>query len=131
QLAGPDERDKVSSTGWAAGYLGGGLLLALNLVALLLQKPLGLSQGEVVQYSIVSAGIWWAAFTTVPLLRLRNRPPLLGAARGPVLTDGFRQLWRTLRQLRGFPLTLLFLLAYLVYSDGIATVVALSAQYGS
>lgn len=131
QLAAADERDKVSSHGWAAGYLGGGVLLALNLAALLLREPLGLSEGDVVRYSIVSAGVWWAAFTTVPLLRLRNRPPLAGLARGPVLTDGFRQLWRTLRQLRGFPLTLLFLLAYLVYSDGIATVVALSAQYGS
>jgi MFS transporter, UMF1 family len=131
QLAGPDERDAVSSTGWAAGYLGGGLLLALNLVALLLHDQLGLSEGEAVRYSIVSGGVWWAAFTTIPLLRLRNRPPLAGVARGSVLTDGFRQLWRTLRQLRAFPLTLLFLLAYLVYSDGIATVIALSALYGS
>jgi UMF1 family MFS transporter len=131
QLAGPDDRDRVSSIGWAVGYLGGGLLLALNLVALLMHERLGLSEGDAVRYSIVSAGIWWAAFTTVPLLRLRNRPPLAGVARGSVLTDGFRQLWHTLRQMRTYPLTLLFLLAYLVYSDGIATVVALSALYGS
>jgi MFS transporter, UMF1 family len=131
QLAGPDERDRVSSLGWAAGYLGGGLLLALNLVALLMHEQLGLSEGDTVRYSLVSAGLWWAGFTTVPLLRLRNRPPLAGVARGSVLTDGFRQLWRTLRGMRAYPLTLLFLLAYLVYTDGIATVIALSAFYGS
>jgi UMF1 family MFS transporter len=52
-------------------------------------------------------------------------------ARGPLLTEGFRQLWGTVKGMRAYPLTLLFLLAYLVYSDGIATVVALSALYGS
>jgi UMF1 family MFS transporter len=131
QLAGPDDRDRVSSAGWAIGYFGGGLLLALNLFALMMRESLGLSEGDVARYCIVSAGIWWAAFTTVPLLTLRNRPPLAGVARGFLLTDGFRQLWHTLKQLRAFPLTLLFLLAYLVYSDGIATVISLSALYGS
>jgi UMF1 family MFS transporter len=131
QLAGPDDRDRVSSIGWAAGYLGGGLLLALNLVALLLHDQLGLSEGDVVRYSMVSAGVWWAAFTTIPLRRLHNRPPLAGVARGSVLTDGFRQLWHTIRGMRAYPLTLLFLLAFLVYSDGIATVIALSSLYGS
>ena len=131
QLAGPDERDALSSAGWAVGYAGGGLLLALNLVALLLHEQLGLSEGDAVRYCIVSAGLWWAAFTTVPLLTLRNRPPLEGVARGFVVTEGFRQLWRTVKGMRAYPLTLLFLLAYLVYSDGIATVVSLSALYGS
>lgn len=131
QLAGPDERDAVSSAGWALGYVGGGLLLAMNLAALMLREQFGLSEGDVVRYSIVSAGIWWAAFATIPLLTLRNRPPAEGAARGMVLTDGFRQLWHTLRSLRAYPLTLLFLAAYLIYSDGIATVISLSALYGS
>lgn len=131
QIAGPDDRDRISSAGWAFGYFGGGLLLALNLVALLMHETLGLSEGDVARYCIVSAGIWWAGFTTIPLLTLRNRPPVEGVARGFLLTDGFRQLWHTLKQLRAFPLTLLFLLAYLVYSDGIATVISLSAVYGS
>src|SRR5690606_8712240 len=113
------------------GYAGGGLLLAVNLVALLLHEQLGLSEGDAVRYCIVSAGLWWAAFTTVPLLTLRNRPPLEGTVHGFVLTEGFRQLWRTIKGMRAYPLTLLFLLAYLVYSDGIATVVSLSALYGS
>ena len=82
QLAGPDERDTVSSVGWAFGYLGGGTLLLLNVVAVLFKDALGMTTGEVARWSIVSAGLWWAGFTTIPLLRLRNRPPLAGEARG-------------------------------------------------
>jgi UMF1 family MFS transporter len=131
QLAGPDDRDAVSSIGWAIGYLGGGTLLALNVVAVLFKDALGASTGDVARYSIVSAGLWWAAFTTLPLVRLRNRPPAAGRARGSVLTDGFRQLWRTLRSLKAYPLTLFFLIAYLVYNDGIQTVIALASTYGT
>ncbi|GHJ07924.1 MFS transporter [Micromonospora humidisoli] len=135
QLAGPDERDAVSSRGWAIGYLGGGLLLALNLVAVTLlseddnpQRTLDLAR-----WSIVSAGVWWAAFTLVPLRWLREHPTaeaLRGAGRN-VVTDGFRQLGRTLREIKAYPLTLFFLLAFLVYNDGIQTVITLASQYGT
>ncbi|HZD96947.1 MAG TPA: MFS transporter, partial [Micromonosporaceae bacterium] len=129
QLAGPDERDRVSSIGWAVGYIGGGLLLALNLVALELDDTLGLSKGDVARFSIVSAGVWWAAFTTLPLLRLHNRPAVAGEAVGSVLTDGFRQLGTTLRHMRAFPLTLGFLGAYLIYNEGIQTVITQASVY--
>ncbi|WP_444951752.1 MFS transporter [Micromonospora ureilytica] len=135
QLGGPDERDGISSRGWALGYLGGGLLLAFNLVAVTLfseddnpQRTLDLAR-----WSIVSAGVWWAVFTLVPLRWLRERPsPAAALARqGNVLTDGFRQLGRTLREIRAYPLTLFFLLAFLVYNDGIQTVITLASQYGT
>ena len=81
QLAGPDERDRVSSIGWAIGYIGGGLLLLLNLVVLTLRRHARDVQGSMVaRCSIVSAGVWWAAFTTLPLLRLQNRPAVAGEA---------------------------------------------------
>ncbi|GAA0745660.1 MFS transporter [Dactylosporangium roseum] len=135
QIADEEDRDRVSSFGWAFGYLGGGLLLLLNVVAVLMKDSLGLSTGDVARYSIVSAGLWWAGFTTIPLLRLRNRPvvldPSVGAGTGAVLADGFRQLWHTLKSLKAFPLTLFFLVAYLVYNDGIQTVIALASQYGT
>ena len=101
------------------------LLLLLNVVAVLFKDSLGMTTGEVARWSIVSAGVWWAGFTTIPLLGLRNRPPLDGpTVGGNVLTDGFSQLWRTLRSLRAYPLTLFFLVAYLIYNDGIQTVIA-------
>jgi MFS transporter, UMF1 family len=134
QLAGPDERDKVSSRGWALGYLGGGLLLAVNLVAVTLLAEEGNPQRslDLARWCIVSAGVWWAAFTLVPLALLREHPGTAAAgARGNVLTDGFHQLGHTIRNLRAYPLTLFFLLAYLIYNDGIQTVIALASQYGT
>ena len=130
-LAAPDERDRVSSIGWAAGYLGGGLLLLINVIAVLTKDTLGLNTADVARYSIVSAGLWWAAFTTIPLLRLRNHPPIVTDSAYGVISSGFRQLLRTLRNLKAYPLTLFFLLAYLVYNDGIQTVIALAGTYAT
>ncbi|GAA1797694.1 MFS transporter [Planosporangium flavigriseum] len=128
QLAGPDERDRVSSVGWAIGYIGGGLLLALNLAVLVI-NPAGIGTGEIARWSIVAAGVWWAGFTIIPLARLRNRPAVAGEAHGSALLDGFRQLGRTLRELKAYPLTLFFLVAYLIYNDGIQTVIAMASVY--
>ncbi|MGX6606538.1 MFS transporter [Micromonosporaceae bacterium Da 78-11] len=134
QLAPPDERDKVSSRGWAIGYLGGGLLLAFNLVAVTLLSVDGDSQRtlDIARWCIVSAGVWWALFTLVPLRWLKEHPTAdVAVARGNVLTDGFRQLGHTVKGLRAYPLTLFFLLAFLVYNDGIQTVISLASQFGS
>jgi UMF1 family MFS transporter len=120
----------VSSRGWAVGYLGGGLLLALNLAAVLYQDTLGLDTADVARWSIVSAGVWWAIFTLVPLRTLRDRAPALEEAGRSVLTAGFRRLGATLRELRGYPSTLLFLAAFLIYNDGVQTVIALASVYG-
>src|SRR6185437_16622541 len=65
QLAGPDERDKVSSRGWALGYLGGGLLLAFNLVLFLNADGFGLSEADAVRICFLSVAAWWAAFTVI------------------------------------------------------------------
>jgi MFS transporter, UMF1 family len=128
EIAGPDERDAVSSRGWAWGYLGGGLLLALNLVLFLNADGFGLSEGDAVRICFVSVAAWWAAFTVIPLRRLRDRPAPAGA---PATAAGsFRQLAGTLRELRGYPQTWRFLVAYLLFNDGIQSVIGLSAQYG-
>jgi UMF1 family MFS transporter len=133
-LAGPDERDKVSSRGWAIGYLGGALLLAGNLALFTLHDSLGLSEGESVRICLASAGVWWAGFTVVSVSLLRNRRPRhvdAGAGRASSALGGsFRQLAGTLRDMRGYPLTLWFLAAYLLYNDGVQTIIAVSAQYG-
>jgi len=132
-IAGPDDRDRVSSQGWALGYLGGGLLLALNLVFVqFLAEPLGVSTAHAVRISLTSAGVWWAVFTLIPLAALKRRAPLKKLPPGErYATIGFKQLRHTLSEVRNFPHTLLFLLAYLLYNDGIQTVIALSATFGS
>ena len=126
-IAGTEDRDRVSSRGWATGYLGGGLLLAANL-GLLQQAQagaLGLDVGAAVRISLVSAGGWWAIFTLVPLAGLRDAPPR------PVAGGGFRQLGMTMRRLRAAPATLLFLAAYLLFNDGVQTVISQSAVFAT
>ena len=124
-IATPDERDRVSSRGWAIGYAGGGLLLALNLVLVQGHDAFGLSEESAVRLSLLSAGLWWGAFTLVPYLGLRDRPPrdvVPEAGRG-LVGAAFGQLVTTLRDLRRYPQTLRFLLAYLFFNDGIQTVI--------
>ncbi|MDP9240199.1 MAG: MFS transporter [Actinomycetota bacterium] len=131
EIAEPDERDAVSARGWAMGYLGGGLLLAANLVLFNAHARLDVSEGEAVRICLLSAGIWWAAWTVIPLRRLRrHRPAPALPESGSVVTAGFRQLRETFREARNYPLTLAFLLAYLIYNDGIQTVITLASVYG-
>jgi UMF1 family MFS transporter len=143
RIASPDERDRVSSRGWAWGYLGGGLLLAMNLALLTLAEQIGISAGTAVRISLLSAGLWWAVFTIIPVVGLRD---LRGAAdqttsqtttpdstgpRAGVVTGSLRQLASTFRELRLYPQTMLFLLAYLFFNDGIQTVISASSVYGA
>ena len=127
-----DERDRVSSRGWAWGYLGGGLLLALNLVMVLAHGALGLDKELAVRLSLLSAALWWAGFTLIPYLRLRDHPAQdVVPESGGLLSRSFGQLFTTLREMRRFPMTLTFLIAFLFYNDGIQTVVNVASTYGS
>jgi UMF1 family MFS transporter len=128
QIAPPEERDAVSSRGWAFGYAAGSLMLVVNLVLYSAHDSFGVSESTAVRICLASAGIWWGAFTLVPLKRLRDRPT---AAAGQAPGHGWRQLAATVRDMRGKPLTLAFLLAYLVYNDGIQTVISQASVYGS
>jgi UMF1 family MFS transporter len=132
EIAPPEQRDALSSRGWALGYAGGGLLLALNLLLLFRADKLGISEAFAVRVSLASAGVWCILFTIPVLLALRNRSPARVPPPGqnPV-TVAFRQLAHTLRDTRRYPQTLLFLVAYLIYNDAIQTVLAVAGQFGS
>ncbi|MFP5252406.1 MAG: MFS transporter [Actinomycetes bacterium] len=125
-----DERDRVSSRGWAYGYAGGGLLLAVNFL-LVSFLPFGLSEGMAVRISMLSAALWWAGFTLIPFLGIRNRPPAhVVPESGGYVSRSFGQLWATLREMRRYPVALTFLVAYLFFNDGIQTVIASASTYG-
>jgi UMF1 family MFS transporter len=130
-LAGTSRRDTVSSVGFAVGYIGGAVLLSLSLVAV--QVNVGGSTLAAARVCIFAAGVWWAGFTVVPVVLLRNRElPAFEKRAGGTLTEGFRQLGRTLRELvRRYPLTVFFLVAFLVYNDGIQTVLSQASVYGT
>jgi UMF1 family MFS transporter len=127
EIASERERDAVSSKGWGIGYLGGGLLLALNLVLAANAGALGLTEEQAIRINLCSAGVWWGLFTVIPLATLHNR-----AGRPDRLprTGPLRQLGGTLRDLRHYPEALKFLLAYLLYNDAIQAVIALATQFG-
>jgi MFS transporter, UMF1 family len=131
EIAEPDERDRVSSRGWAMGYLGGGLLLAVNLAIVTLHDTLGLSTSMAVRISLLSAAVWWGIFTIIPYRGIRNREPRgVVPESGGLVRQSFGQLFTTLRDMRNYPVTLTFLVAYLFYNDGIQTVIVSASVYG-
>ncbi|HEY0167568.1 MAG TPA: MFS transporter [Jatrophihabitans sp.] len=129
EVADAAERDRVSSMGWALAYVGGGLLLAADFALSLFLRDKAL----LARISLCSAGVWWALFNIKPWQLLRGLPKPAhapAASAEPVLLAGFRQLRRTIAELRRYPHSLAFLVAFLVYNDGIQTVTTLAAQYG-
>jgi len=125
-----DQSDKVSSRGYAYGYFGGALLLTLNLLMVLGAERIGISQGLAVRLSLLSSGIWWGSFAVITFLNLRSRPKKksLPAGKG-YLTAGFIEILDTIKELKRLPLTLKYLLAYLVYNDGIQTVIFAASAF--
>jgi UMF1 family MFS transporter len=140
-VAKPGELDRLSSAGYALGYVGGGLLLLLDL--LLIQHPgwFGLPQGEGLspaastlpsRLAFVSVAVWWVVFS-IPLFLRVSEPPALrpaSAVRRGALRETARDLARTLRDLAGMRQTLLMLAAFLIYNDGIGTIIRLATTYG-
>jgi MFS transporter, UMF1 family len=142
-IAGPGEIDRVSTAGYAVGYVGGGLLLALNLAWI--QKPawFGLPAGPGLDESaatlparlaFLSVAVWWVVFS-LPLFRRVPEPP-----RGLELDErqdekpvraAFVRLGETFRELRGYRQAFLMLLAFLIYNDGIQTIIKMATAYGT
>jgi UMF1 family MFS transporter len=131
-IASEDKRDGVSSFGWAMGYLGGGLLLLGNLALFQLREPLGLDTGMAVRLNLASAGLWWLgwSFWTWATLRSRHAPRALPPGES-YLTVGFKQLRQTFSEAHKYPHTIRYLLAYLIYNDGIQTVIAVAAIFAA
>jgi UMF1 family MFS transporter len=129
-IASEDQRDRVSSRGYAWGYMGGGVLLALNLAFVFAAPSLGISQGMAVRISLLSAGIWWGGFSLITFKRLKARPPARELpADQTYLTIGFAELRSTFKELARLRATLKYLVGYLFYNDGIQTVVLVSGVF--
>jgi UMF1 family MFS transporter len=125
-----DQADKVSSRGFAYGYLGGALLLTINLALVMGADRLGISTGLAVRLSLLSSGVWWGGFAVITFLNLKSRPKRKSLPPGKgYLTAGFLEIFDTIKELRRLPLTLRYLLAYLVYNDGIQTVIVAASVF--
>ncbi|MFA7388184.1 MAG: MFS transporter [Thiohalobacteraceae bacterium] len=130
-IARPAQFDRVSALGFALGYLGGGLLFALNVLMVLHPDWFGLAdKSAAVRVSFLSVAVWWAIFSVPLFLFVRepaaSAPPRLRVA----LKTGFGQLRRTLREIGQLPQTFLFLLAYWLYIDGVDTIIRMAVDYG-
>jgi MFS transporter, UMF1 family len=125
-----DQADKVSSRGFAYGYLGGAILLVLNLLLVLRAEQLGISAGLAVRLSLFSAGIWWGGFAIISFYLLKSRPTKKSLPPGQsYITAGFKEIIETFKELRRLPLTARYLLGYLIYNDGIQTVIFASSAF--
>ena len=125
-----DQADKVSSRGFAYGYLGGAILLALNLWLVSNAETLGISTGLAVRLSLLSAGVWWGGFALITFLLLRSRPSKKQLPPGKsYLSIGFHELIATFKELKRLPFTARYLIAYLIYNDGVQTVIFAASAF--
>ena len=124
-----DRIHQVSGFGYALGYLGGGLLFAINVFMVLNPQLFGLANaGQAVKISFVSVALWWAVFSIPILLFVKEQSP--GTTSSNPITAGFRQLGQTLRNIRTQKTIMVFLFAYWFYIDGVDTVFRMSVDYG-
>jgi MFS transporter, UMF1 family len=119
-----DKRDRVSSNGYASGYIGGVVMLLINLLLINNAERLGITTGMAVRISFLLASLWWGLFAVVTFYLVRTTAVPKPVPEGKRLVSvGFSELWRTLVELRRLKFTALFLVAYLFYNDGIQTVI--------
>ncbi len=125
-----NNRDKVSSYGYGLGYLGGFIMLVLNLIFLSSAESLGISTGTAVRISFLAASLWWGIFALVTFYLIKTRGAEKSVPKDKnLITVGFGELWQTLKELRRLRYTMLFLIAYLFYNDGIQTVILQSSIF--
>ena len=129
------EIDRVSTAGYALGYLGGGLLLAINLAWIQRPESFGIEgQGFATRLSFLSVALWWLGFS-IPLFRKVAEPARRLKADeqigGTPFRAAFVRLGETLREIRGYKQAFLMMLAFLVYNDGIGTIIRMATTYGT
>jgi UMF1 family MFS transporter len=134
-IAAPDEMDRVSTAGYAMGYLGGGILLVINLLWILKPAMFGLADTVAgIKLSLVSVGVWWLVFS-IPLFRRVTEPPRsLEASETPdenTIAAAFARVVEAFHELRGYRQAFLMLVAFLLYNDGIQTIIRMAAIYGA
>jgi len=134
-IAAPEEMDRVSTAGYGLGYLGGGLLLTLNLAWIEKPQWFGLPGGTFsARLAFVSVGVWWLLFALPLFYRVPEPPRQLEAdetARVNPVRVAVQRVVETLRELRGYKQAFLMLVAFLVYNDGIQTIIKMATAYGT
>jgi len=129
-VAPSQDTNRVSALGFSLGYLGGGVLFAINVVMTLKPELFGLRDaGQAVQVSFLTVSAWWALFT-LPLLLFVEEKKRPGIGYLQMANGGFRQVFLTFKEIRLLKNLGLFLLAYFFYIDGVNTIIAMAVDYG-
>ena len=133
-IASPREADRVSTAGFAIGYIGGGILLLVNMAWILSPQTFGFSDATMAtKASFISVAIWWLVFS-IPLFRYVPEPPPAAAPRHAsrnLALEAMTQAWRTFHELRRYRNAFLMLIAFLLYNDGIQTMIRMSSIYAA
>ncbi len=127
-----EKRDIISARGYSMGYLGGGLLLAVNLVMIEGWEMVGFpDKTTATQIVFLTVGIWWLLFALPLFRRVKDVPRNRQAAIGTVVRTSFANLGRTLRSIRRYPQLSKYMLSYWFFNDGINTIILMATVYGS
>jgi len=128
EVAGPENIDQVSTKGYALGYLGGGILLGINVLMIEFMSDTMLAT----RLSFVTVSIWWAVFT-IPIIKNVKEPKVVGnkVKYNNPLSGGFKRLAVTFKELKNYRQLLLFLIAFWIYNDGIGTIIKMATIYGT
>ncbi|MDH5446072.1 MAG: MFS transporter [Gammaproteobacteria bacterium] len=130
-VAPEDKLDVISGLGYALGYLGGGLLLAVDVAMFLMPEKFGFDNAtQAIQASFISVAIWWALFSLPLIFFVKERKANKNQPAGQAVVMGFRQLRDTLREIKKLKVVMLFLLAYWLYIDGVDTIIRMAVDYG-
>ncbi|MGI8669946.1 MAG: MFS transporter [Aridibacter sp.] len=129
-IATEDKRDRVSSYGYGAGYIGGVVMLVMNILLINNAESLGITKGFAVRISMLAASLWWGIFAVVTFYLVRSREPEKDLPKEQnLVTVGFTEIKGTFKELKRLKYTTLFLVAYLFYNDGIQTVILQSSAF--
>jgi UMF1 family MFS transporter len=132
-VAKEEDMDQVSTRGYAFGYLGGGILLVVNVLMFMFPEWFGIPDGEMgVRLSFITVGLWWLGFT-IPLWRHVKEPKVTHQRKigyGSALIEGFKEMANTFRNIQKFPEAFKLLLAFWLYNDGIGTIIKMATAYG-
>lgn len=127
-----DKFDFVSAFGYGMGYLGGGVLFAINLLMISSPSTFGFeTKGDAIPWVFMSVGVWWLLFSLPLFLVVKERKPSKPVGFTEAAKSGWIQLLQTIKEIRKYPIIVGFLLSYIFYIDGVNSIMRIAIKFGT